>query len=230
MKFLLLSHCFIKDRVEISKVEIFNFVIDYFKSRYTELRVVVAGHGIDLVKSLIKSDYVIWLPFLQSEIGYGHPVCVEKGLQLIKELGGGRVLKMRLDTISSHDDIFRYCDGVLNDEKTSCIVTAQTNNAGLIGDLFMYGDIDFLLSLWNSTVWNYSGDGMVNINRLFHDKYNCKLREKFSYRENDKLKWILIKPEHFNTIKASNLETDYGPYLWDKYFGSYITENDFYRA
>lgn len=229
MKYLLLSHCFIKDDSEFFKVEIFNFVINYFKSKYKDITIIITGHGIDNFNHLISSDHLMWIPFTQSEIGYGHPICVEMGYKLAKNLGAKKILKMRLDSLSVHEDIFGYCDDILVEEKKECLITSQTNLNGLIGDLFMYGDIDFLISIWKPDRWIYNMDGMGNLNNIFHQNYKSSIKEKFSYRDNKSLKWIFLKSDDFQIIKNSNLGEKYEDFLWDKYYGSYINEEFFYN-
>jgi len=229
MKYLILSHCFVRDESEKDKVNIFNFVVDYFKQKYSDLTVIVAGHGIDSIKDSIKADRILWYPFMPSEIGFGHPVCVRNSLILAKELGAKNILKMRLDSFSSHDNIFEYCENIINKENKKCLITAQTNLNHLIGDLFMYGDVDFLISIWESKDWVYNYDGMINLKNIFDKKYNSTVQDFFSYRSNDSLKWMFVTPSNLQEISTSNLNENYHKYLWDKYYGSYISEADFYK-
>lgn len=200
------------------------------RRRHPDAFIIWSGHGTMDVKPCAKAfcDKIIWSLPIPSEIGWGHPYCVQKGLEYAKEVGATRVLKMRADSVSLREDIFEYCDEIIEKEKTKCLVTAQTNLTNLIGDLFMYGDVDFLLEIWKRNKWSYDKnagmiDGMSNLWRIYHSnsKYN-NLRECFSYRNCKDLQWILI-----DTDEAYNF-SKWEEHLWDKKYWSYITEQQFY--
>lgn len=224
MKYLLLSHCFIRNTNELGKIKIFNSVIQYFRSNYKDIFIVVTGHGIP-VDGIIGADHIIWLDLIESELGKGHPICVKRGLSYLKKHGALNILKMRLDSLSVRDDIFEYCSDVLRKENTLCLVTAQTDVDTRIGDLFLYGDINFLLSIWTPETWGTDTDGCFSLMKNFKNRYTDKnFKEVFSYRDVCTLRWLLIQ----NVIPHDELKDNYGNYLWDNFHESLITEEYYY--
>ena len=184
MNYLLLSHCFLFDESQKNKIDIFNYTINFFKEKYKNLHIIVTGHGKKEYSHLINADTLIWYDYIESEFGQGHPKCVLSGLEKAKKLGAKKILKMRLDSFTIKEDIFNFCDNILEKENTKCLITAMTNlPEKWIGDLFMYGDIDFLIDIWDEKKWNYNlRDGMVNLYSIYKDKYSPNIRDYFSFR------------------------------------------------
>lgn len=184
-------------------------------------KVILTGHGsvphYEIKERLHEfCDHIIWTKTIVNEVGMGHPKCVHVGLQVAKFMGATHVLKIRADSIIKRDDIFEYCQFVLEEENMQCLVTAQTTpHHNLIGDLFMYGEVDFLLSIWQPNKWVNEGDGMKNLWRIYHQQYN-NLRSSFSYRDCETLQWYLL--------------TEDGEMLWDKKYWAYITKDQYYAS
>jgi hypothetical protein len=236
-KFLLLSHVFVNEGEEW-KIDIMRFVCKYYNDKDPDITIILTGHGNykgPLIDELFDKyvHYGEWLDtFHSNEFGKGHPVCVQIGLQIAKELGAVRVLKMRADTLSFLSDPWLYGDAILADNDKRCIVTAQTDRERFIGDLYMYGDLDFLQSLWVADEWNYNDvDGMVNLRRIFAKKYgegHRAVQRCFEYVDCEHLKWVMVTPKMWsNNDIMNNLSTNYEPYLWDKHVWSYINAAQF---
>jgi hypothetical protein len=224
---IILSHFFIgHDRLHYwdnlsnsDKSDILDFSILDCKRRMPDVPIILSCHG-DRPMIHSSADFVIWEDFIPSELGRGHPILVKKALEKAKSLGFANILKMRADSICDLDDPFDFCQNILDKEETKCLVTAQTIPNIQIGDLFMYGNIDFLLSIWKPELWNYSHNGMINLYNIFEGDFY----KSFSYRDVETLKWRFLSPswkQHNGNVSSSE--------NWDRYYSAPTNEKAYYE-
>ena len=243
---LLLSHVFIRPGEEYKK-DVIDLVVRHFRKYNKNLYIIITGHG-EAPHSATTDlcDMCHWdSKIIESEIGYGHPQLVSIGLQHAKKAGFQNICKFRSDGISLIENFSEYCEGILKQEKTKLMITQQTClGRGLIGDLFMYGDLDFLIKCWTPENWDYSRDGCYNVGRNFaracgveyaSGDWKSALLTSASLRDVSTLKWVDFRAHwrELLAMKEAILENklDCRPYLWGykEGFAIYSTEKDFVK-
>ena len=163
---LVLSHFFVREGEEKK----FNWISSAV-NKYNELNVdffyVLSGHGVYPPDSIIKKfDKIIWQDSIkEKELGRGHPHFCIKGFKACKDASCEMTLKNRAyDYVTSN----KFFDKNL-------VVSEQTSlNSRIIGDLFLYGETDYLLNWWTRNDWDYSVDGLNNLYRNMPDDFLSK--------------------------------------------------------
>lgn len=158
---LVLSHLHVRPGEE-HKFDMLQYTISHFKKMKTDFYIVLAGHGLPPSDDLTKQvDKIIWKDsIVQKEIGVGHPYFCIESFSALKELNIEVSVKLRSCDIVLNEDVLKE----LIDSEANFSLTEQTClNTGMIGDLFMAGKTEKLLSLWSTLPWNYSKSGLYNL-------------------------------------------------------------------
>ena len=140
---LILSHLFVREGEEY-KFDMVDYVIKHHRNMNQDWCIVLAGHGPSTPPTAIREqvDHLIWNPiFQENEVGTGHPkLCVES-LQYLNESGIHSTLKLRaLDYIKDEQVL-----PSLHSLGKKALVSEQTSlSLNKIGDLFIFGDTQFL--------------------------------------------------------------------------------------
>jgi len=241
MNCLILTHVFVNEN-EAYKFDIIKYVLNFYRNNNENLYIIVGGHGLSLPDDIRKlCDFVEWYPnVIVSEIGKGHPILVNNCLKHAKQKGFKVVTKNRLDCIIDIKDFHKHFEQILNEENKKCLITQQTSfDNYMIGDLLMHGDIDFLINLWDNKQWNYATDGLRNLSFNFCRYHNIALdinwrkplRETFSFRDRETLRWFDIASNWQEVCKREQ-PFDSNKFIWgyaQGYF-QYETEITFYES
>ena len=223
---ILLTHVFVENN-EHHKVDQPNFVVKHFRKNNPDAYIIVTGHGLK-PNSLEKyCDHVHWEnEIIRSEIGFGHPILVNVGLDHAKKKGFSHILKTRLDGINMIPNIFEWCAERLGDKK---YLTTQPTNIDnfLLNDLFNFGSVDFMKGCWKTEGWHEGNiDGLVPHATRFFDMcpetdWVDALRNNLVVKNLPDLKWIDFRPtENWSQLHdkknemLSNTLPDYKKYIW----------------
>lgn len=191
---ILLTHVFIEPGQE-AKIDQSNFVAEHFRKNNPNDHIIVTGHGLKPDKLSDYCDYVYWSDqIIGSDIGYGHPVLVNKGLDYVEEKGFTHLLKTRLDGVNLLPNIFDWCMQELGDKKY-LTTQATTIDNFVLCDLFNFGSVEVMKRCWDITNWYPNLDGLVPHAKNFFDmckedtwsealKNNCVIKDILT------LKWI----------------------------------------
>ena len=223
---ILLSHVFVRAN-EQYKHDIISFVVSHYIKNNPNVDIILCGHGLVPPKHITNNlKSLIWeTEIRESEIGHGHPHFVNLGLVEAKKLGHHKVLKMRADGILLFADSLKYCEDIVVKEKTSLLITQMTSiRDGFMGDLFMYGDVDFLIQLWDNDTWWPTSTGLISLKRNFSktvqcDDYATSLKRFVSIRDIFSLKWIDVADHWADLSKKqnelyNNVLVNFPAYLW----------------
>ena len=222
----ILTHYFVRDH-EHEKLEMIEFAIKHIKLNNPDKYIILAGHG-QKPKSKFY-DYIIWNKKInESDLGMGHPKLSFAALMHAKLIGFKKALKIPLYTIILDKNIDIILDKFLNKKKL--LITQETEIIRKrIGDLFMYGDIDFLINLFDFKRWYELADnGLDSFGKIFDEKLNSsnkfewfELLKKYCEFENIyNLKWIDLRVSWHEDLKFKTnklLKNDlqnYHEYLW----------------
>ena len=149
---ILLSHVFIK-AFEYQKIDKVNFALEHFRNNNPNSYIIVTGHGKKPNNLKTYCDYVYWpQKIIRSEINYGHPYLVNKGIDHAISKGFKYLLKTRLDSIHLIKDLFKYS---LNNLKEKNYLTTQIttwDNPNLC-DLFNFSKTLFMKKCWDINNW-----------------------------------------------------------------------------
>tara|TARA_A200000159_G_C7325259_1_gene340696 strand:- start:1565 stop:2194 length:630 start_codon:yes stop_codon:yes gene_type:complete len=154
---LVLTHFFVREGEE-KKFNWISAAADQYADLGVDFFSVLCGHGTPPPDSLVeKFDKVIWEDVVrESELGKGHPHFSLRGFYACKEEGCKKVLKNRAYDYLENSNIFNK--GLVVSEQTSL-------NNRIVGDLLLYGDVQYLIDWWTKNPWDYSVDGLTNLYR-----------------------------------------------------------------
>ena len=220
---LLLSHVFIRPD-ETYKLDQINFSVKHFRKYNPNAYIILTGHGLVPYEALSYCDHTYWSEEIKEiDINVGHPHLVNAGLNHAINKGFFYVCKSRADGIHLIDDLLYYSHDLLKDKKL--VVTQQTKFEPMhMGDLFMYGETDFLKNCWNVKDWYPTDTGLTSLANNFlkscyQDDWVEALRNNCSFVDIYNLKWIDFRA-NWDVLKdlkeemlGNNLQ-NYENYLW----------------
>lgn len=181
---LVLTHCFVR-KGEEKKFDWISNAIDQYSNLGVDFFSVLSGHGVTPPDILAeKFDKVIWEENIkENELGRGHPHFSLKGFFACKEEGCKKVLKNRAYDYLEHDKIFSH----------DLVVSEQTSlNHKIVGDLLLYGDVQYLINWWTKNPWDYSVDGLTNLYRSLPPCF----AEKATFGNPKALGWKTFENDH----------------------------------
>ena len=140
---ILLSHVFIR-KFEFSKLDKVNFAVEHYRLNNPNAYLIVTGHGEKPSKLDSYCDYVYWSDeIIESDINYGHPVLVNKGIDHAIYKGFTYILKTRLDSIHLRKNLYLYA---LENLKDKLYLTSQISawENPILCDLFNFSSTSFM--------------------------------------------------------------------------------------
>ena len=152
---LVLSHIFVESS-EKTKFDWVEKALEKYKDLGVDFFSVLCGHGLKPPKSLSEQfDEIYWKEeILNREVGRGHPHFSVKGFEICKNAGCQKTLKTRAYDYIENVEIF----------SEHLAISEQTDlSKGIIGDLFMYGETQYLIDWWTKNPWDYSTNGLSNL-------------------------------------------------------------------
>jgi len=205
-KCILITHQFIL-KGELYKIELFKFVLEYYRKHNPNSFIILTGHGIKPPEEVlnIADDYFWSENIIEGEINKGHPRLVTIGLKKAKDLGFNYVCKTRLDSIIMIPEILDYCHNILCKSGKKWINTHYYTFNYLLMDLFNYGETDLLMKLYDPNKWtvNWDKSGLGPVAKNYLDYFNFELKLPFdeNYWESCVLKYThIITPKDLKWI------------------------------
>ena len=220
---ILLTHVFIESHEEF-KIDQTNFVVQHFRKNNPDAYIIVVGHGLKPDKLELYCDHVDWRSeIIRSEIGYGHPILVNAGIDHAIQKGFPYILKTRLDGINLIPNIFDWC---LNHLDNMMYLTTQITSKDemILCDLFNFSKTAIMKECWNPKVWNQTKSGLYFhaenfFNLCLENKWedaltkNCKIKDIFTLKWIDfRNNWGLLYNKKEQLL--NNHLDDYIKYLW----------------
>jgi|TARA_R100000027_G_scaffold61849_1_gene53538 hypothetical protein len=240
-KCILLTHLYIESEGigRDLKIDQANFCVKHFRKNNPDSYIIVTGHGERPNELDDFCDYVDWQPeIIQSEIGYGHPVLVNRGIDHAIDMKFTHLLKMRLDGINMLPEIFEWCLNEMGDKKY-LTTQATSKDRMVLCDLFNFGEIDFMKKCWNLENWYPCGDGLEPHARNFfnlcpEDNWTDALKNNCALKNIPYLKWIDFRGnnnwQYLKDKKQDMLENNldgYLNYLWGSTEGWFVWDENF---
>ena len=246
---LLLTHIHIYEN-EHFKLDILEYALKWYRKNNPKYHIILSGHGMrpnssveELCNSFIWSDTVI-----DNEVGRGHPIIVQRGIDKAISLGFKYIFKSRADSIFITRNLPTYCSKILSAENKELLVSYGTCSSNKwVGDLVTYCSAELLNKIWISDEWDYSTNGLANLGRglekVFPNNANSwieYLRNNVVYKDPSTLTWIDLLGTHphnqnrwLDISNISKLDSDnYQNYIWGNNWtntpSDYITESVFY--
>ena len=161
---------------EVERLYIVEAVIWQTRLYNPDAHIIVSGHGTTRPSSIFLDmvDKVFWSPiekFMDGGQVVGMPAqykYVDKALRYAKESGFSHALKTRGDAMIGLADIIPYCLNILNSERKRMLLTQQTIfDRFMVGDCFMFGEIDLMLKIWDGDAGVFDLDGLINTGKRF---------------------------------------------------------------
>ena len=239
---ILLTHLFVEQN-EDYKLDIMDLCVEHFRKHNPDDYIVITGHGLRPRSSTIDMcDNIYWEPdIIREEINVGHPKLVNIGFDILHNTGISKICKARIDAIHPIPNITKFCDDIITKENTKKLITTTNNCDYHMGDLFTYGDANFLKDCWRYDTWYPTNTGLRSLGKnfvravggtipeqwdqnakLLDDKtWHDLLVEHTSYRNPETLKWIDFR-RHWQSImgmpdyrnRVLNNDFDYSNFIW----------------
>ena len=156
---ILITHQFLEhsDITKIGswKLKVFEYVLNKYRILNPNKYIILVGHGKPIPKSISKlADWCYWHDgLITNDINWGHPICVNIGIQHCEEKGISFVTKTRLDSINLIEDINSFCMGKIKSSKNKFIITWFDHRSYSIMDLFFFGKVETLKKLYEYSSW-----------------------------------------------------------------------------
>jgi len=137
------------------KINVFKFTLKRYRELNPEAYIILVGHGRLIPEECTEfCDWHYWHDeLIQNEINWGHPECVNIGLQHCEENGIKYVTKTRLDSIILQPNITNYCKQKINNKENCFVLTNFSHNSYGLMDLFYSGTVDTLRKLYKYETW-----------------------------------------------------------------------------
>ena len=223
---ILLSHVFIR-KFEFSKLDKVNFAIKHYRKNNPNAYLIATGHGKKPSNLESYCDYVYWSEeIIESDINYGHPVLVNKGIDHAISKGFINILKTRLDSIYLRKNLYIYA---LENLKDKLYLTSQISSWGnpILCDLFNFSSTTFMKKCWDLNNWECKDKSGLE----YHAKnfqiackeydWNKCIREYCKIKNIYNLKWIDFRPNsnwsilrHYKKNLLNNKLINFKNFLW----------------
>lgn len=223
---ILLSHVFIR-KTEFSKLDKVNFAVEHYRTNNPNSYIIATGHGKKPSRIDEYCDFVYWKEqIIESEINYGHPILVNKGIDHAIDKGFDFVLKTRLDSIHLKKNIYLYA---LENLKDKLYLTSQISawDSPTLCDLFNFSSTLFMKKCWDLKNWECKEKSGLEYHaenfKIACQEYNWEecIRKYCIIKNIYNLKWIDFRPnsnwsilKHYKKNLINNDLINFRKYLW----------------
>ena len=217
---IILTHTYIREN-ESYKIAPIEFAVKHFRKNNPNDYIMLVGHGL---RPTVDCDYMYWEDTInEKDINVGHPRLCNIAYSQAESKNFSHILKSRADSIHLIENICDYAKDLLNNKKM--LVTQQTTiDRQQIGDLFLYGNLDFIKKCWNIETWYPTNTGIKSLAKNFltivdEPDWHSACVNNLSFADIYKLKWICLQK---NWTEVSNNQddvynnklSDWHKYLW----------------
>ena len=234
---ILLSHVFIRE-FEYDKLNKVNFALEHYRKNNPNSYIIATGHGKKPSNLKSHCDYIYWPEkIIKSEINYGHPILVNKGLDHAISKGFNYILKTRLDSIHLIKNIFDYSIKNLGNKLYLTSQISTWNNLNLC-DLFNFSTTMFMKKCWDIDIWKCTDNsGLYYHARNFQtackdENWNKCIKENCVIKNIHTLRWIDLRSKNnWNILKHQKKELmennliNFRNYLWGSSEGWIVWNN-----
>ena len=220
---ILLSHVFIRPN-ELYKIDQVNFSVKHCRRNNPDAYIILTGHGLTPHEALSYCDYTYWQnDIIEKDINVGHPHLVNIGIEHAIRKKFDFICKSRSDGVHLIKNLIDFSYQKLDGKKL--LITQQTKfNIQHMGDLFMYGDINFLKQCWDIKSWYPTDTGLTSLANNFlmackETDWISALKNNCSFQDIYNLKWIDFRANwsalepYIENLLDNNLP-EYEKYLW----------------
>jgi len=221
---ILLSHVYVRhdQHYKLKQIE---FTIKHYRLHNPNSYIILTGHGLQPTNLTIEiCDFVDWRnTIIEEELEKGHPYLVNVGIDHAINQKFTHLFKCRSDGVILRDNITQYCSELIKDK--NILLTQQTKFSQIhAGDLFMYGDIDYIKKCWNIGTWYPTTSGLISFARNIYNNQNhltwkeC-LKKYAEFVDIYQIKWIDFRANwtelqsKLENILINKLE-NYERFLW----------------
>lgn len=235
---IILSHVFVRPD-EHHKLQQIDFAVKHYRLHNPNSYIILTGHGLlPSNETFDLCDFVHWDRIItEEEIGTGHPRSVNIGLNHATQNNFIWTFKCRADSVILRDSIDEYCFELLNGKRI--LLTQQTEFDRVhAGDLFMFGQTQFLRKCWDITNWYPTETGLTSFannllkacSRQSVDWIQCLLTYA-SFVDIFNIKWIDLgyNWDELKDKQAELLANELKPfekYLWGTAEGAHVFDGD----
>ena len=221
---IILTHYFVKKK-ELEKLPMIEFSIKHFKTNNPNIYIILAGHGVK--PNTEYCDHVIWEKKINyKDLGMGHPRLSSKAIKHAIKKNFHYCLKTTCYSIILKNNIFSNLKKSIKNKKL--LITQETSlKKKEIGDLFLFGRLDFLNELFDyRQIHSLGVNGLYALGKIFEIKF-CKKnnwkKEIFKYCSFEDifaLKWIDLRVHWHKDLKnktndlLKNKLKNFHQYLW----------------
>ncbi len=130
------------------------------------------------------------------------------------------MLKTRTDCIVGIPNITQWCEDILQEENKRLLLTQQTGD-GVVGDCFMYGDIDIMDKVWHESNPVHHPDGLINtayhLRQLFPDgDWKEMLQEIAAFRDVVDIEFGCLRWNYSRLPEIFDADFDVNSIHWGK--------------
>jgi len=223
---ILLSHVFVRPAEEY-KLEQIKSTLIHYRLHNPNSHIVLTGHGRrPPAQTLQLCDHICWYDdIIQQEIDKGHPFLVNAGIDYAIQQRFTHLFKCRADGVILRKNIIEFCQNRLKDKRI--LLTQQTELwAVRAGDLFMYGELQFLKKCWNIATWYPTNTGLTSFAKNILAACNMEpeqwikcLRQNAEFIDIFNIKWIDFRAnwdilQHYMAWMVRNKLPSFEKYLW----------------
>ena len=225
---IILTHAYVEPEQKY-KLEPIEFAAKHARQNNPHSYIILAGHGLKPDIDNGVCDYIHWEDQINDkDINVGHPRLCNIAYDHAEYKGFEKILKTRADSIHLIENITAHCDRLLGNKKL--LVTQQTAiDRPQIGDLFMYGDLQFIKKCWNIDTWYPTKTGITSLAKNFLSTVDKQIEceqdwhdaciDNLSFVDIYNLKWICLQ-KNWNEVSQNsnsvmkNIMSDWHNHLW----------------
>ena len=196
-KALLITHQFLNrndlNETHSWKLRVFRYTLKKYRELNPDTYIIIVGHGsLPIPNEIVKyADWYYWHhELIPNDISWGHPECVNIGIQHCLEEGIEQIVKTRLDSIVLKPEIIEYCFSKYELKNDRFLVTSFSHDYYALMDLFFAGNVDTLKKLYKYESWKKLWPDMPNKGgtvpmafNYYNEILNEQIPSKFNLKE-----------------------------------------------
>ena len=220
---IILTHAYVEPDQKY-KLEPIEFAARHARQNNPHSYIILAGHGLKPDIDAGVCDFIYWEDQInRKDINVGHPRLCNIAYDHAESKGFEKILKTRADSIHLIENLIPHCDKLLGNKKL--LVTQQTTiDRQQIGDLFLYGDLEFIKKCWNIDTWYPTNTGVKSLAKNFisavaEQDWHDACVNNLSFVDIYNLKWVCLQKNWEEVSQKSddvmkNILPNWHNHLW----------------